>query len=334
MVLPPSAVHDLTCKRTRFSAVETSCSVIIPTHDRPELLVRAVASAFSALPPDGEVIVVDDGSKVPARECLSRFAGQRLSILENRVPLGGGGSPCRNRGAKVAVGRLLFFLDDDDEFVSGYCRTVLESGASDQADFGFTRRRFHSGRVDGQPAHSLEKRRLPSGPIAEARPFALKSFPFSAGFWISRAGFKRAGPFAETLPTNSDTEYCCRIYSKGLRGWYSSEPGVVIHAHPAGDSGQLGNVTRRTRAVDRAASFRYIAQEHRAYLSADQGAALFVHKRWMKHALRCGQFADAKAAIMQAPQVAVKAKLGLQLAGMCLAETLRPKRLGQAVSSS
>ncbi len=308
--------------------MRTSCSVIIPTRDRPALLVRAVASAFSALPQDAEVIVVDDGSKTPIRECLSQFCGQPLKVLENPLPLGGGGSPSRNRGAMAAEGRVLFFLDDDDEFDSGYCRSVLESGASEQADFGFTRRTFRSVEASGQADDSLEKRALPTGPISDAQPFALKSFPFSAGFWISRAGFERSGPFAETLPTNSDTEYCCRMYSKGLQGWYSSEPGIVIHSHSESDGNQLTNVTRRTKSSERATAFRYIAHEHRDFLGENQSAAFFVHKRWMKHAIRAGQFADAKASIMQAPQLAVKAKLSMQFAGACLAESLKLKKSG------
>ena len=125
------------------------------------------------------------------------------------------------------------------------------------------------------------------------------------------AAFERAGPLAETLATNSDTEYCCRLYGLGLRAWYTATPGIVIHDHGADQSGEIGNVTHRTKAADRAASFRHIARAHRGYLARDASAALFVHQRWLKHARRAGQTAETAAAIAEAPRLGVKIKLTL-----------------------
>lgn len=303
-----------------------SCSVIIPTRDRPDLLLRAVKSAFSALPNDGEVIVVDDAGSLPVEENLSQFNTSSLRVFRNFSPLGGGGSPSRNRGVAVARGRVIFFLDDDDEFTSGYCRKILEAGAPDRADFGFCARIFARSDTSGNAFSTTEDRGLPAGLISSAYPFARRTFPFSAGFWITQEGLESIGPMAESLLTNSDTEYCCRLYSSELKGWYSPEPGVIINDHSMSAGGQLDHVTKRTRAADRATAFQYIATKHRDYLTKDSGAALFVHQRWMKHALRADHYKDGWDAIALAPQLSVKARLVPQFLGWQLVKTLRLSR--------
>ena len=45
-------------------------SVVIPTHNRPELLRRAVASVLVALPEGAEILVVDDASDLRADQVL------------------------------------------------------------------------------------------------------------------------------------------------------------------------------------------------------------------------------------------------------------------------
>ncbi len=47
------------------SAQRPAVTVVIPTHNRPEMLGRAVASAIAQTQVSCEVIVVDDGSTPP-----------------------------------------------------------------------------------------------------------------------------------------------------------------------------------------------------------------------------------------------------------------------------
>jgi glycosyltransferase involved in cell wall biosynthesis len=47
------------------SAPRLAATIIIPTHDRPELLERAVASALAQTVRDIQVVVVEDGSAEP-----------------------------------------------------------------------------------------------------------------------------------------------------------------------------------------------------------------------------------------------------------------------------
>lgn len=186
----------------------TSCSIIIPTRNRPSLLLRAVSSALAGLPRKAEIVVVDDASDIPAGQVLKDALCERIRVVRNDVPPGGGGSPARNRGIEQSTGDVLFFLDDDDEVLPDYYDRILTSAIADGADFGFAARKY--AKADSGTCR-IEDRGLPHGFVSARTDFARRTFPFSAGFWMKRDAYKAVGAISERLATNSDTEYCCRL---------------------------------------------------------------------------------------------------------------------------
>lgn len=87
-------------------------SAVIPTHNRADLISRAIRSALAALLPGDEVIVVDDGSTDETAAVVEAF-GSPVNLL--RLPHGGAGA-ARNAGLAAANGQLIAFLDSDDEW--------------------------------------------------------------------------------------------------------------------------------------------------------------------------------------------------------------------------
>jgi glycosyltransferase involved in cell wall biosynthesis len=85
-------------------------SVIVPTFNRVELLRSTVDSILAQRYGDFELIIVDDGSRDKTLEWL-RALGAKATVL--RQSNQGPGS-ARNRGAKIAAGEYLAFLDSDD----------------------------------------------------------------------------------------------------------------------------------------------------------------------------------------------------------------------------
>lgn len=84
-------------------------SAIITTHNRLELLKRAVESVYAQTYPDIELIVVDDASTDGTKEYCASQSFQTIRIGESR-----GGNHARNLGIKAAKGYYVAFLDDDD----------------------------------------------------------------------------------------------------------------------------------------------------------------------------------------------------------------------------
>lgn len=88
-------------------------SVVIPTHNRSELLGRCLDSLCAQTQdPEGfEVIVIDDGSSDGTEAMLAAFQG-RLD-LRPLHPGAIGQSAARNAGIEAARGRVCLLLDDD-----------------------------------------------------------------------------------------------------------------------------------------------------------------------------------------------------------------------------
>jgi glycosyltransferase involved in cell wall biosynthesis len=88
-------------------------SIIIPTYNRPSALRRALQAIEALLYPreSFEVIVVDDGSSASYSEVIADYRG-RFALRWEMIP-NSGPSRARNRGAELARGRFLAFVDDD-----------------------------------------------------------------------------------------------------------------------------------------------------------------------------------------------------------------------------
>jgi glycosyltransferase involved in cell wall biosynthesis len=102
-------------------------SIVITTHNRPELLSRALASALAQTIANLEVLVVDDGSRPP---CEVDVDDDRVRVI--RRDRAGGPSAARNTGLAAAEGQWITFLDDDDELAPDMLRQSL--AAAEAAD--------------------------------------------------------------------------------------------------------------------------------------------------------------------------------------------------------
>jgi glycosyltransferase involved in cell wall biosynthesis len=121
---------------------DDSCSVVISTRDRPELLAECLRSVRE----QGavrEIIVVDSAPRNAATEGVAALSGARYLRVDRP-----GLSRARNAGGRAAVGEIIVFLDDD---------VTLEPGCIDGLlrEFGDPRVVAAGGRillVDGDDA--------------------------------------------------------------------------------------------------------------------------------------------------------------------------------------
>ena len=103
-------------------------SVIAPHLNQPALLRTLLASLFAQDFDMGraEVIVVDNGSRVPPRDVVAEFPGVRL--VEERTP---GPGPARNRGVALSAAPILAFTDSDCQVDRHWLATILRHFAAD-----------------------------------------------------------------------------------------------------------------------------------------------------------------------------------------------------------
>lgn len=216
-------------------------TAIVPTHERPADLRRCLQTLREQQLPDGvlEVIVVDDGSPTAVAPLVAEVAATSAVPMRcERQPLSGLNTG-RNRGAAVAHGDVLAFLDDDTLVSPGWAQALLDAFSTHPcAGVG--------GRVElaleGPEPSWLAVRRYylaeyELGP--DARWLEGDPVPVGANCAVRRTDFERLGGFrngldriAGSLVSNGDTEFFRRLRAAG--GGLRYEPDAhVVHVVPA-----------------------------------------------------------------------------------------------------
>lgn len=90
-------------------------SVVIPTYNRKDVIMRAVNSVLNQTYAKLELIVVDDGSADGTAELLKKMEDKRLIII--RTNENKGACHARNIGVEAASGYYVAFQDSDDEWM-------------------------------------------------------------------------------------------------------------------------------------------------------------------------------------------------------------------------
>jgi len=183
-------------------------SVVIPTYNRRERLLRAVRSVLAQRTKDAEIVVVDDGSSDDSAEAVAAL-GPSVRVIRQRNQ---GPSVARTRGVAEASGRYVAFLDSDDHWFPWTLETFARAIDAHDAPawlYGF-------GTVEGR------------GVVAEEEPLVARAFPhYSAaaaedglmprptGVCIAREAFLRSGGFRETMRVGEDLDLWFRIAEEG-----------------------------------------------------------------------------------------------------------------------
>ena len=105
-------------------------SIIIPTYNEEEYLPKLLESIRSQDFTDYEIIVADAQSVDNTREIAKEYG---CIVVEGGLP-----GPGRNRGAEVAQGEILLFLDSDLELTENYLANVIEEFESEDLGIAIT----------------------------------------------------------------------------------------------------------------------------------------------------------------------------------------------------
>lgn len=107
-----------------------SLSVIIPVYNVTPYLEDCIDSLLVQSFADFEVLLVDDGSTDGSGAICDEYAKRdnRIRVLHKN---NGGVSSARNLGLDNARGEWIYFVDSDDELLSGGLQTLVDSIADD-----------------------------------------------------------------------------------------------------------------------------------------------------------------------------------------------------------
>jgi glycosyltransferase involved in cell wall biosynthesis len=210
-------------------------TVVIPTHNRRDLVREAVGTVLAQTFCDFELIVVDDGSTDGTAEALGGLGGLRCLRQDHR-----GVSAARNRGVREGRGELVAFLDSDDLWHPRKLeiQTAFMDGRPD-AKVCQTEEIWVRG---GKRVNPCAKHRKPSGDIfAPSLDLCLVS---PSAVMMRRGLFERLGGFDESLPA-------CEDYDLWLRVAAEEEVFLISRPLVVRRGGHADQLSRRFWGMDR-----------------------------------------------------------------------------------
>ncbi len=111
-------------------------SVVIPTHNRPDRLRRAIDSVLQQTYQDFQIIVVNDGAtSVEAVVADMNKDGHITLVTHDRNR---GLAASRNTGIRQATGKYVCYLDDDDRFLPDHLETLVTALESSDYKVAYT----------------------------------------------------------------------------------------------------------------------------------------------------------------------------------------------------
>lgn len=96
-------------------------TVILPTYNRPDTFGSAVKSVLGQTFTSWELLTINDGGP-DVRHIVEQFGDRRIRFVSN--PVNRGKAVCCNLGLKMAQGRLIAYLDDDDLWYPNHLDTL------------------------------------------------------------------------------------------------------------------------------------------------------------------------------------------------------------------
>ncbi|WP_414158166.1 glycosyltransferase [Pseudomonas sp. BNK-45] len=192
-------------------------SVIVPMYNEARHITRTLDSVILAArvaAVDYELIVVDNGS--------TDQGPQRARELGARVLLypGIGIGALRNRGAAMATGDCLAFIDADIEVPANWLQLWRQVLADNRAEV--LALDCAAPRCAPWFARAWQRRSLTAGRQARQRQWLP-----SANLCLRRVWFERVGGFDERLRTGEDKDLGLRLHAAGARQISLPEPQVL-----------------------------------------------------------------------------------------------------------
>ncbi len=198
-------------------------SVIIPHFNTPELLVKCLQAIASQQLDRGwfEIIVVDNGSRMPMRLIQAAWPGVRF--FTQREP---GPGPARNLGVEHAMSDVLAFVDADVRVAPGWLMAGIKAVGDDPMAL-----------VGGDVRIDVGDRKQMSEVEAFESVFSFrqksyikkKHYSVTANIIMTRPVFEAAGPF-DGINFPEDRAFGERAYALGIRTRFAPR---MLAFHPA-----------------------------------------------------------------------------------------------------
>ena len=198
-------------------------SVIIPTHGRPQLLQRAIESAFAA-GTDIEVVVVDDASTDETAAVCRSFENIKYVRLAHTQGVAG----ARNVGVLASSAPYIALLDDDDLRLPGSIDLQL-AALSDAPEAALIYGQALFGGATDRVTHDRYPLHCPSGDLFWQ--LLTQNFVPSGSVLFRRSCLLKTGMFDRSIAGIDDWDLWIRVAA--LYPFIALDQPVVIWRRPS-----------------------------------------------------------------------------------------------------
>ena len=214
-------------------------SVIIPTYNREQQILRAVRSVLNQTYQDYELIIVDDGSKDKTAEIIQEIRDDRIRYIS--LETNQGVAHARNMGIQEAKYDYIAFLDSDDEWLPNKLELQMKKMMAAPPKVGVIFCRMGGKQRNSEerfvcPAENYKKEIL-EGNIFN--PLLLQNVIGTPTMLVRKICLQKAGGFKETLQCLEDWELVLRI-AKNWQIGFVDEILVEVHKSEGSVSTNIG----------------------------------------------------------------------------------------------
>ena len=269
-------------------------SLIITTRNRPQLLTRAVQSAWASSN-NVEVVVVDDASSDETADVCRGLAGINYVRLEQNRGVAG----ARNAGINLSRGEFLSFLDDDDVRLPDSLDAQVEA-LEHAPQAGLVYGQAILGDQSGQPTDQIYPRVCAQGDVFWN--LLEQNFIPCGSVVFRRSCLNRVGMLDDSLPGIDDWDLWLRIaevfpviaLEKPMMIWRRSNPASGQGTSSAADlvSQSVRQFRRSWLALPRAAN-----ASHEMRREAWRGFSVNIAEHLVWETMRAVQYGKVKDAI-------------------------------------
>ncbi len=191
-------------------------SFVIPVYNRPDEVDELLESLIHQTFTDFEVVVVEDGSSIPCRHIVEKYA-DRLLVRYFDKPNSGPGQT-RNYGVEHSTGEYVIVLDSDCIIPPGYLQAVEDELTREPADAFGGPDRAHASFTPVQKAinYAMTSFFTTGGIRGGSKKKMDKFYPRSFNMGIRRDVYQALEGFSK-MRFGEDIDFSIRIFKGGYR---------------------------------------------------------------------------------------------------------------------